>query len=151
MRVIWKLLSACLVIGSLGMSAPLQAADNKLPNLNPGRQATGSAVAQAALKKDAVCTRCHDESETAPVLSIYQTRHGVRGDSRTPTCQSCHGQAPHKKEAKLNTHTSKIACQTCHIPAFARGDVPTKMEWDWSTAGKRGPDGKPFCSPHARG
>jgi DmsE family decaheme c-type cytochrome len=93
MRVIWKLLSACLVIGSLGMSAPLQAADNKLPNLNPGRQATGSAVAQAALKKDAVCTRCHDESETAPVLSIYQTRHGVRGDSRTPTCQSCHGES----------------------------------------------------------
>ena len=49
------------------------------------------ARAQAALKKDEVCTKCHDESENAPVLSLYQTKHGVRGDVRTPTCQSCHG------------------------------------------------------------
>ena len=48
-------------------------------------------IAKEALKKDAVCTKCHDESETAPVLSLYQTKHGLRGDSRTPTCQSCHG------------------------------------------------------------
>jgi DmsE family decaheme c-type cytochrome len=44
-----------------------------------------------ALKEDAVCTRCHDYTEARPVLSIYQTRHGVRADTRTPTCQSCHG------------------------------------------------------------
>ncbi|SDH19864.1 tetrathionate reductase family octaheme c-type cytochrome [Propionivibrio dicarboxylicus] len=59
------------------------------------------------------------------------------------TCQSCHGQAPHK-QAKLNDHTDKVACQTCHIPEFARGDVPTKMRWDWSTAGKRDKNGKPL-------
>jgi len=41
--------------------------------------------------EDAVCTRCHDQSEKNPVLSIYQTRHGVKADARTPTCQSCHG------------------------------------------------------------
>ena len=35
--------------------------------------------------------KCHDESEVKPVLSIYQTRHGVKADSRTPSCQSCHG------------------------------------------------------------
>lgn len=40
---------------------------------------------------DAVCTRCHDQSEKNPVLSIYQTRHGVKADGRTPTCISCHG------------------------------------------------------------
>jgi DmsE family decaheme c-type cytochrome len=28
-----------------------------------------------------------------PLLSIYQTRHGVKADSRTPTCQSCHGKS----------------------------------------------------------
>ena len=27
-----------------------------------------------------------------------------------------------------------MACQTCHIPEFARGGVPTKMFWDWSQA-----------------
>jgi DmsE family decaheme c-type cytochrome len=27
------------------------------------------------------------------VLAIYQTKHGVRGDARTPGCQSCHGES----------------------------------------------------------
>jgi DmsE family decaheme c-type cytochrome len=43
------------------------------------------------LKGDAVCTRCHDETEAKPVLSIYKTPHGVKADDRTPGCQSCHG------------------------------------------------------------
>ncbi|MEX8498216.1 DmsE family decaheme c-type cytochrome, partial [Leptothrix ochracea] len=42
---------------------------------------------------DAVCTKCHDESEAKPLLSIYQTKHGVRADARTPSCQSCHGRS----------------------------------------------------------
>ncbi len=48
---------------------------------------------RSALNDDAKCTRCHDESEAVPVLSIYQTRHGVKADARTPTCQSCHGES----------------------------------------------------------
>jgi len=36
---------------------------------------------------------------------------------------------------KLNDHTDKVSCQTCHIPEFAR-EKPTKMFWDWSQAGK---------------
>ncbi len=47
---------------------------------------------------------------------------------------------------KLNDHTDKVACQTCHIPSFARGGVATKMSWDWSTAGKLTPEGKPFVT-----
>jgi len=50
-------------------------------------------VAAASLKKDAVCTRCHDESETKPILAIYQTKHGVKADPRAPNCQSCHGES----------------------------------------------------------
>jgi DmsE family decaheme c-type cytochrome len=50
-------------------------------------------VAAMALNKDAACTRCHDESETKPILAIYQTKHGVKGDPRTPSCQSCHGES----------------------------------------------------------
>jgi DmsE family decaheme c-type cytochrome len=48
-------------------------------------------AAQARAKEDAVCTRCHDESDNKPILAIYQTRHGVAADARTPSCQSCHG------------------------------------------------------------
>ena len=40
--------------------------------------------------KDAACLKCH--SETKP-LTIYQTKHGVRGDSRTPGCVACHGES----------------------------------------------------------
>ncbi len=36
---------------------------------------------------------------------------------------------------RLNAHTSAVACQTCHIPRMAVG-APTKMAWDWSTAGR---------------
>ena len=44
-----------------------------------------------ALAKDAVCTKCHDENDNKPILSYYQTRHGVKADPRTPGCQTCHG------------------------------------------------------------
>lgn len=47
----------------------------------------------ARTREDAVCTKCHDEGDNKPILSIYQTKHGVIGDSRTPSCQSCHGQS----------------------------------------------------------
>ncbi len=43
--------------------------------------------------RDTVCTKCHDESEARPILSLYQTKHGVRADSRAPNCQSCHGES----------------------------------------------------------
>lgn len=76
-----------LLVGLVGL-APAGAA----PLAVAGASATQDTAA-AGLKKDAVCTRCHDESESRPVLSIYQTPHGVRGDARTPTCQSCHGES----------------------------------------------------------
>lgn len=50
-----------------------------------------AAVADRTLQGDATCTKCHDESEPKPILSIYQTPHGAKADSRTPGCQGCHG------------------------------------------------------------
>ena len=48
-------------------------------------------------------------------------------------CVDCHTAKPHA-DLRLNEHTAKVACQTCHIPEFAR-KMPTKMTWDWSQAG----------------
>lgn len=59
------------------------------------------------------------------------------------TCESCHSATPHQ-DAKLNDHTDRVACQTCHIPEFARGGVATKTWWDWSTAGKKDANGQPL-------
>ncbi len=84
------------------------------------------------MKGDANCTRCHDETEDYPVLSIGKTRHGTVADSRTPTCTSCHGQSethankpPDAKErpkadrgfAKKTTTPAAAqnqACLSCH-------------------------------------
>ena len=88
MKIFKKLLVIGAVMGAIGL-APVAFAQNNLPELGQ----TKADVAKRAFKEDAKCTKCHDESENAPVLSIYQTKHGVKGDSRTPTCTSCHGQS----------------------------------------------------------
>lgn len=90
MSMFRKLLLAGAFIGSLGLATTVSAADNP-PDAGAAQPAPRTA--QEGLKRDEACTRCHDESETAPILSLYQTKHGVRGDSRTPTCQSCHGES----------------------------------------------------------
>src|ERR1700751_4963798 len=55
--------------------------------------ATESGDASQRRAADAACTKCHDESEAKPILSIYQTPHGVLGDDRAPSCKSCHGES----------------------------------------------------------
>ena len=58
---------------------------------------------------------------------------------QTATCESCHGNTPHPTNLmgiKLNDHTDRVACETCHIPSTARGGVATKVDWDWRTAGR---------------
>ena len=96
------------------------------------------------------CADCHTFNEHQPSGSRYAATskdpHGLdlpKDDHNRATCESCHGVTPHD-EARLNRHADKVACQTCHIPEFARGGIATKMLWDWSTAGKRGADGKPL-------
>ncbi len=95
----------------LGLSAQSFAADDS--------DQDKATIAKEALNKDKVCTRCHDESENAPVLSLYQTKHGVRGDSRTPTCQSCHG--PSEKHIKGDPNTKGTAAPDV---VFKKGAFP---------------------------
>ena len=93
MRLIQRILPA-LVLALVAWLQPglaLAATPQAQPETLPVATTRAQETARHALAEDAKCTRCHDESETRPVLSIYQTRHGVRADARTPTCQSCHG------------------------------------------------------------
>ena len=73
---------------------------DKLPNGEPAanppnllNQPVDNPTAQEHLKRDAVCTTCHDETDPKPILSFFQTPHGSIGDARTPVCQSCHGES----------------------------------------------------------
>ena len=92
------------------------------------------------------CTVCHTGEGHQWAGSRYEmtveneapAKPGMPRD--TASCESCHGHEPHDALSltgmKLNEHTDRVACETCHIPEFARGGVATKMHWDWRTAGK---------------
>ncbi|HHC29094.1 MAG TPA: tetrathionate reductase family octaheme c-type cytochrome, partial [Rhodobacterales bacterium] len=100
------------------------------------------------------CISCHVGEEHQWAGSRYDTTvidasHPAPGAPRsTATSESCHSGQPHANTLlgmKLNDHTDVLACQPCHVPAFARGGVPTKTVWDWSTAGKLDDNGKPIA------
>lgn len=97
------------------------------------------------------CTACHAAGGHQVTGSRYATKSidlsGIdipgHTDVSRSTCESCHGLKPHPESnhPKLNDHTDRVACATCHIPEFARGGRKTLVSWDWSTAGQAGPGG----------
>ncbi len=92
MKFIKNIILISAMFWAILLSSTVMAQQQLLPEIS-NAQKEKAAIAKNAFKDDALCTKCHDESENAPVLSIYQTKHGVRGDARAPTCQSCHGQS----------------------------------------------------------
>ncbi len=100
------------------------------------------------------CSTCHVETEHNWAGSRYDVVAKDDGGTGKPgperfaaSCESCHDSNPHPAGLvgmKLNDHTDKVACQTCHIPEYAKGGVATKSFWDWSAAGKLNAEGKPY-------
>jgi octaheme c-type cytochrome (tetrathionate reductase family) len=94
------------------------------------------------------CTECHVTEKHITAGSRYsamatdQEGVGKPGQRRSvASCESCHGNSPHNYQEglrgiKLNGHTDRVACVTCHIPKFARGGVATMTHWDWREAGR---------------
>lgn len=103
-------------------------------------------VHMAADGLDFSCATCHTAREHDVAGSHYsmsaRDTHGIDIPGKSfggrASCESCHGTAPHQEPTlsalKLNDHINKVACQSCHIPEFARGGVATKTRWDWSQA-----------------
>jgi DmsE family decaheme c-type cytochrome len=75
----WKAALSSVILAA-GLASQAHAAD-------------APSVAEQRLARDALCTKCHDETETKPILSIYQRLHGTVADARAPSCQSCHGES----------------------------------------------------------
>ena len=124
MQRIKQLLTMCAVAVGFGLAGPGLAADPP----------ASSPAFKEALAKDAVCTKCHDENDNKPILAMYQTRHGVKADARTPGCQTCHGASvDHVKNPKgtkvrplpdvmfngkaTPTEEKNSVCLTCHKSA----------------------------------
>ena len=99
---------------------------------------------------DFACVRCHTTQAhkidgRCYKVPAFEERKSLLDDDLVSriSCVSCHSEAPHEEGHKANDHTDIVACQTCHIPSFARVN-PTKMFWDWSEAGQLNDKGKPI-------
>ncbi|MBZ0178471.1 MAG: tetrathionate reductase family octaheme c-type cytochrome [Melioribacteraceae bacterium] len=94
---------------------------------------------------DLVCVDCHTTENHQISGKIYSL---ASMNMNRSSCEQCHTDRPHENEI-INEHTLKVACQTCHIPTYAKANS-TKMYWDWSTAGKL-KDGKPYSEEDSLG
>ncbi len=85
--------------------------------------------------QDFICTDCHQTENH--VISGRSISVSLDNENQI-YCTDCHSESLHADE-RINSHVQSVACQTCHIPAGAVKD-PTKMYWDWSTAGQDLPE-----------
>ncbi|MBN2166096.1 MAG: tetrathionate reductase family octaheme c-type cytochrome [Marinilabiliaceae bacterium] len=95
-------------------------------------------VHMAANGMNMICVDCHtaDKHQIKGKLYSVSSSHENR-----LTCDECHTSTPHFNRI-LDVHTASVACQTCHIPTYAKVNA-TKMSWHWSDAGRL-KEGKPF-------
>ncbi len=84
------------------------------------------------------CVACHTAKNHQMLGKLYSVS---TDNTNRATCEQCHTNTPHLSEM-LNRHDSKVSCQACHIPEYAKVNS-TKMSWKWSDAGKL-KDGKPY-------
>jgi len=84
---------------------------------------------------DMQCVDCH-WTKDHQILGRMVADNYTIDPTEQVSCEQCHVNQKHEDE-RINTHLASVACQTCHIPAFAT-EEPTKVYWDWSQAGQDG-------------
>lgn len=92
-----------------------------------------------------VCVDCHQTEQHQIAGKVYSL---ASMNVNRSSCEQCHTKRPHENEI-INEHTIKVACQTCHIPTYAKASS-TKLFWDWSTAGRL-KNGKPYTKEDSLG
>lgn len=86
-------------------------------------------------RHDLECVDCHRTHEHE---MIGRSMSVSVADDKRAYCTDCHSATPHG-DPRIDQHTEAVACPTCHIPKMAV-QTPTKMSWDWSTAGQDRPE-----------
>jgi hypothetical protein len=83
--------------------------------------------------KGMVCVDCH-KAKDHRIPTGYDPNNWANDGVRV-SCEdaACHGLKPHK-DADLNRHTARIACQTCHIPRTGGAVAKDFTVWE------KGPD-----------
>lgn len=76
---------------------------------------------------DLTCQACHKpQNHLIPGKGI-DLRVNEGGSM---ACSDCHSDTPHGDD-RLDTHASRVACQTCHIPTFGK-NTSTELSRDWT-------------------
>ncbi len=81
---------------------------------------------------DLLCTDCHITEDHQIKGRLVPDNYKIDPYEQVQ-CSDCHSTELHQDQ-RINAHTSTVACQTCHIPLIGVKE-PTKIFWDWSTAG----------------
>ena len=87
--------------------------------------------------KDMTCIDCHSYGISG--MDFLGSRYS-QDVNDAQLCKDCHtdnssGAPIPTHDGLASKHFDLLACQTCHVPALARGGKATKMYWDWETAG----------------
>ncbi|MBI5685075.1 MAG: hypothetical protein HZC54_08330 [Verrucomicrobia bacterium] len=82
---------------------------------------------------DLACADCHSAGQHRVMGRGVDLRPNDSPDRLT--CARCHGERPHgdynaRNSSSRDLHATRVACQTCHIPKFAK-DTSTEMERNW--------------------
>jgi hypothetical protein len=99
----------------------------KRPNLEPALIGNVSESIDVHMARGLNCVDCHPVKEHKFGVKAMDT--WVRELEERPSCENCHTDAPHGNDI-LNKHTKTVACQTCHIPKFAKKfKIDVKRDW----------------------
>jgi len=89
--------------------------------------------------KDMTCVDCHETQNH----NIKGRAYSVSSENTNRiSCDNCHTDSPHNDHV-IDLHSYKVACQTCHIPVYAKKNA-TSLWWDWSLAGEKDENGNAF-------
>ena len=78
------------------------------------------------------CIDCHQAEDHLPPGRLLTVSVD---DKNRLFCTDCHQGDEIHGDRRIDGHTDRIACQTCHIPLMAV-KTGTKLSWDWSQAGQ---------------
>ena len=78
------------------------------------------------------CIDCHQAEDHLPPGRLLTVSVD---DKNRLFCTDCHQGREIHSDRRIDGHTDRIACQTCHIPLMAV-KTGTKLSWDWSEAGQ---------------
>jgi len=74
-----------------------------------------------------VCVDCH-KAANHKIPTGFDPNNWANDGVRV-ACSDCHGEKPHKEQA-YNSHTARIACQTCHIPRNGGAIAKDFTKWE---------------------